>query len=285
MMLRKTAALCVVGASVMSSVAFSQQAAPARPAAPAQPARPAQPQAQQPGQPQVQPAQSGQVQQQQQVAVSQQSMAACLAIANQEEIAIAKFASEKTKNDDVKEFTKMVISDHQEFLKKLQKFTPEAQKETLEQAATTNRSAVTTAGGTAAAAPAQAAPAERPIQQTGAVAGQATQVDMLQLHREMAQQCLADSKKKLSNQDSEKFDACFIGQQLGKHAAMKTTLTVLQRHASGEFAQVLADGLETTEEHLKQAEKIMDGLVDIQKGNGRRLADRNEKSSDSSGDK
>lgn len=190
--------------------------------------------------------------------MTQQSMAACVALSNQEEVSLAEFASDKTKNDDVKDFTKHLISDHQAFLKKLQKFTPEASRNSLDEGSRDG-------SGRAAADDNQRQPA-RPIQQTAGQqpqpqgAAPMQQVDMIQLHREIAQQCLADSKKKLSKEDADKFDKCFIGHQIGKHEAMKTTLTVLQRHASGEFAQLLAEGIDTTDKHQKQAEKIMDGL-------------------------
>ena len=198
-------------------------------------------------------------------------MAACIAISNQEEIALARFGEEKSKNDDVKEFTKTLIEDHQAFLKKLQKFAPEARETTLETASTQSPSGVQQAGGTAQAQPGQQARAQQPqaggtnaqpqIQRT---AGQSAQsaVDVVQLHREMAQQCLADTKKALNEKEGHEFDACFIGMQVGKHAAMKSALTVMHRHASGEFAQVIGEGLKTTEEHLQQAEKIMEDMKD-----------------------
>src|SRR5262245_52052440 len=52
--------------------------------------------------------------------------ASCVAIDNQEEVALAKWAEEKSKNDDVQEFAKMLVSDHSEFIKKLHKWAPEA---------------------------------------------------------------------------------------------------------------------------------------------------------------
>lgn len=268
---RKTAVLLVLGTSVLATSAFSQQNE-RRPGVQVQvnPAQPAQPQ-QQPQQ--RQPIQGQNVQGQPQQAsapVTQQSMAACVALSNQEEVSLAEFASDKTKNDDVKDFTKHVISDHQAFLKKLQKFTPEASRNSLDEGSRDG-------SGRAAADDNRRQPA-RPIQQTAGqqpapnqqpVVGQQPQpqgapmqqVDMIQLHREIAQQCLADSKKRMSKEDADKFDKCFIGHQIVKHEAMKTTLSVLQRHASGEFAQLLAEGIDTTDKHLKQAEKIMDGLM------------------------
>lgn len=263
MMFRQTIATMVLGASVSAGSVFAQQAVQqAQPVQPGQPARPGV---------QVQVNPNSQVPGAHATAMrpmaDQHTLAACLAIANQEEVSMAEFASDKSKNKDVKEFAKMVIDDHQAFLKKLQKFAPEARETSLNEQASASQSRVQTAGGaTQQQASQQTAQAQQrqPIQQ---VAGQADQrqtgpVDILQLHREIAQQCLADAKKKLSDESSDRFDACFIGHQIAKHEAMKTTLTVFQRHSSGEFAQLLADGIQTTDKHLKDAEKIMDDLAD-----------------------
>ena len=276
MMFRQTIATMVLGASVSAGSVFAQQAVqPAQPAQPGQPARPG-------VQVQVNPnSQATGAHAAMRPMADQHTLAACLAIANQEEVSIAEFASEKSKNKDVKEFAKMVIDDHQAFLKKLQQFAPEAREMNLNQQASASQSRVQTAGGaTQPQASQQAAQTQhgQPIQQ---VAGQVEQrqagpVDILQLHREIAQQCLTDAKKKMSDESSEKFDACFIGHQIAKHEAMKTTLTVFHRHSSGEFAQLLSDGIKTTDKHLKDAEKIMEDLADH---HHKSKSDKNDKSS------
>lgn len=204
--------------------------------------------------------------------VTQEMMASCVAIANQEEVAIARFASQKAKNSDVKSFAKTLIEDHQAFLKKLERFTPEAREGALEQAShsepadrqgrgTIQQTAAVEqqeerqrAGNARQAQPGQQA-------QPGAQANQqAGGLDVIQLDREIAQQCISNAKKKLSEVDSDRFDHCFIGHQIAAHEAMVTKLSVLKRHCSGELAQLLEDGIETTNKHLKEAEKIMDKL-------------------------
>jgi predicted outer membrane protein len=313
----KAAALSVVGSTAIISAALSQQAQPqTQPQAQPQPRPGVQVQVNpnRPGQPQSQ-SQAGQSQGHHHQTISQQSMAACVAIANQEEIALARLAADKTKNEEVQKFAKMVIEDHQKFLKKLERFTPEARHESLQTASAERSSDVTTADIQLTAAQerprqdqdqdrdqdrqGQAQPQRQPqaqpqrqpqaqgqqgqtrqpqqqgIQQTGAQAASGS-VDLLQLEREVAQQCLNDSKKKLSEKEGAEFDACFMGQQAGKHAAMATKLTVLKRHASGEFAEVLDEGLKTTESHLEEAEKILDSIVKIEKSDASsRSNDRN----------
>ena len=83
---------------------------------------------------------------------------------------------------------------------------------------------------------------------------------MIQLQREMTQQCIADSKQYLSKKDGAEFDKCFVGMQIAKHAAMHTKLVVLQRHTSDELQQIVAEGIQTTAKHLKAAETLMTKL-------------------------
>jgi predicted outer membrane protein len=66
-------------------------------------------------------------------------LAGCLAISNQEEIALAEFARGKTKNAEVRQFAEMMIAEHTEFLNKLKKFAPDVAS--VELSATTGRPA------------------------------------------------------------------------------------------------------------------------------------------------
>ncbi len=200
---------------------------------------------------------------------SDQALATCVAIANQKEVALAQFAKSKVKNDDVKEFAEMMVKDHQEMLKKLQRFAPEATREGYLQQAqpstgrdenSTARTGVQPAGGVNRTAPASGA-----IQQTAGTqptAQNARGVDFIQLHREIANECLTQAKKQLSDKDEKEIDACFIGGQIAGHQAMLDKLTVFQRHTSGELKELLADASETTQKHLDKAEKIMKDLAD-----------------------
>ena len=200
---------------------------------------------------------------------SDQALATCVAIGNQEEVTIAKFAQEKASSDEVKDFAKMMVSDHQAFLQKLEHYAPEATRDGYLNEHPQNASndaakpssgvqvRVQPAGGANAATTSSDA-----IQQTAGVeinAG-APGVDFIQLHRELASECIRASKEELGKKEGKKFDECFIGYQIAKHAEMKTKLTVFERHASGELKQLFADGRETTEKHMKKAESIMKNL-------------------------
>ncbi len=185
-------------------------------------------------------------------------LASCVALANQSEIAISEIGRTKSTNDEVKKFAGMLITDHHNFLEKLQKFAPEATKADYldgasKEVRTTKR--------------------DGKIQQTAAADDKADiktadaksdHADMhfnhMQLQRELAAQCLSSAKEKLNSKSGDEFDKCFIGHQLGMHEHMKDSLIVLQRHVSPELAAILAEGQKTTEEHLAKAEAIMKDL-------------------------
>lgn len=187
-------------------------------------------------------------------------LASCVALDNQEEVAIARWAQDRLENKDAKEFAQMLIKDHSAFLKKLQEFAPEASREGFlsnDRTARGDDRARTT--GQETARKTTPAATERTAAKPNLEFG-GNPIDQMQLQRELAEQCLADTQKMLSEKNDREFDACFIGLQIAKHAGMKTKLEVFQRHASGELKDLLAQGLKTTTAHLDHAEKIMKQL-------------------------
>jgi predicted outer membrane protein len=205
-------------------------------------------------------------------------LATCVAIDNQEEIALARFAEKKLQNKEAQEFAQMMIDDHSQFVKKLEQFAPEATQEGfLEEGRSTRQTAATDspdakrqakaqpratqpnqAGQRNQAGQVQTRTAAKPnLDQAGGLP-----IDYLQLHKELAQQCLNDTQDMLSEKKESEFDECFIGLQIAKHAAMKSKLEVLQRHASSELRDLLAEGQKTTASHLEHAQKIMKQLAE-----------------------
>jgi len=207
----------------------------------------------------------GQVDQQTIWKNNDQLLANCVAIQNQAEIAIAKNAQEKAKNKDVKEFAQMLVKDHQSFLQKLQRFAPETTREGYlndrsETASNDQKSnsKVQPAGGEVRNAKGQ-------IQQTAGArdaGSEAQPINVIQLHREIAEECVRSAKSGMSKKDGKEFDECFVGFQIAAHAEMKDKLIVFQRHVSGDLKQILSDGFDTTEKHLKKAEELMKDLKD-----------------------
>ncbi len=221
---------------------------------------------------------------------SDQMLATCVAIGNQEEVAIAKFAGEKAHHQDVKDFAAMLVKDHQSFLQKLQRFAPEATRDgyLMEKETTTNngnerassaqpkatvaQAKVQPAAGKVQPAGGEAAAAKGEIQQTAGTRenSESQPLDIVQLHRELAEECIHSAKQGLSKKEGAEFDECFIGHQIAMHAGMKNKLVVFERHVSRDLKQVFADGIETTEKHMKKAEEIMKKLADSESSNSKK---------------
>ncbi len=155
-----------------------------------------------------------------------------LVIANQELVTLSSFAKEKSTNNEVKQFAATLEKAHQSCLEQLNGISPQSQS---------NSRAATT---------------------TSTIAGKSTAgVDFLQLHQEISTQCLKDNQEYLSSKEGAEFDACFVGMQIAKHAGMHSTLTVLQRHATGKLQNLIKDGLVENTQHMEIAVKLMDRLA------------------------
>ena len=303
MNLRKAFPMLAFGVCIAAGAVLLAQQAQPRPAQPRQPA--------QPGQIQPQPAggQVGQTGQRPVWMTTDQHVASCLAISNQLEVAIAEFAHQRADDKEVQEFAQMLIDDHSAFLKKLERWAPQAARDDFLKQEDSEQSTErrTQQDGTTTATPdrddqqadqqrrdndqqgqardadqgqaanrnqagqanrqAQAGAANQPaqpgtrIQQTAgnrAQSGQGSQpVNIMQLDRELAKECLNTSKQLLSSKEGDEFNKCFAGMQFMVHNAMQDKLTVFQRHVSDELAQVLSDASTTVDEHLTRAEELM----------------------------
>lgn len=211
--------------------------------------------------------------------VTEHALATCVAIDNQEEVDIAKFAEGKAQSKEVKEFARMIAADHQAFLQKLKRFAPEATQDGyLAQTVITTSPRGRSGESVPTEAPRNTVNGKtqpqgevlnqpgREVRQQVANPNAAVEPEhhggFLQLHREIAHECLAESKEAMSKKDRARFDEFFIGHQIARHEAMKVKLVVFQRHATGELNQILAEGQEATENHLARAEQIMKNLME-----------------------
>jgi predicted outer membrane protein len=176
----------------------------------------------------------------------------CVKSESENEIALAKFAQQHAQNEEVKKFVQQMIQDHTQCVEKLQSV---ASKDAVRQT-------------TVAAAQG----ADRPIQpvetRDGVVADNSRRsaaqkiagVDMMQLKKELSQQCLASIKAELEKKSGPEFDRCFMAQQVYAHLAMWDALKVFEKHASPEFQRTLASAQEKTEHHLQEARRILKDL-------------------------
>jgi predicted outer membrane protein len=157
----------------------------------------------------------------------------CLLITNQEEVSIAKFAKEKSTSEVVKALATTLEKSHQEGITELKAL------------------AAKVAANKKATDPTLQVPKR-----------DAYAVDFLQMHQEMSDQCLKDSKEALSKKEGAEFDECFIAMQIAKHGMMHSSLTVLQRHTTGELQGFIKASLAKNDEHMKAASGLMEQMTD-----------------------
>ena len=87
-------------------------------------------------------------------------------------------------------------------------------------------------------------------------------VQLVAIHREIADECLKSGKKELGEKQGNEFDKCYMGMQVAAHMKMLDELKVLKNHVSSQLAQDLEQSIETTEHHLSEAKKIMEEIKD-----------------------
>lgn len=83
---------------------------------------------------------------------------------------------------------------------------------------------------------------------------------MLAMQKDIAQKCLALTKRELSEKEGQKFDQCFMAQQIGAHIGMMAKLEGSGSYASAEMQQVIDQQKQTTQQHLQMAKQIMQQL-------------------------
>jgi hypothetical protein len=214
-----------------------------------------------------------------------QLMASCITIQNLEEVALAKMAEDKLQSDEAKKFATMMQEQHQAYLTKLEKFASEAARQPLDLEGSASRTELeltsTTKGRTkqvTETTPDDRTDADKTTStdkdRTTQPDKSGSQVDLIQLDREIAQECLNAAKAEMQGKQGVEADQCFLGYQIAKHAAMKAKLTVFERHASPELAKVFAEGADTAEKHKNEAEEIMKGLASADTGAERRAQRR-----------
>jgi predicted outer membrane protein len=202
----------------------------------------------------------------QQSAHTDAQLAAWLIVDNQNEVALAKLGQERAKNDDIKQLAEKMRDDHQQMVSKLQQFAGTVgnqQPRAGNNAQNEERRDAQDVNANARAAQANNNPqAQQPANAEGAVAGanqaqMAHGINFVALKRELGAQCLQSAQRELGEKSGREFDECFLGMQLGIHHEAVVTMTVFRNHASPALQQVLDNGIQTAQAHLKHAKELM----------------------------
>ena len=251
----------------------------------------------------------------------------CLIIDNEGEIALAEFAQQHTKNEEVKQFAAMMIEEHSSMLDKLRSAAsdPHASGTTdagirlvaateddvraeagADDAATDNGAtddgatddgatdddargddadpnaadadavgddaaadvdADVDAGAGSNADPNADSGRERPrgnraddlrdtTHANDAHSDHGVAAKMLQIKKELGEQCLKTTQSELSAKKGADFDKCYMTQQVMAHLHMIDTMTVYKNHASPAVQSLLDEGISTAQTHLTHAKDL-----------------------------
>jgi predicted outer membrane protein len=218
----------------------------------------------------------------------QQHLATCLALGNEEEVAMAQFAEQRAQNPQVKQFAQMMIQEHQQALQQLHQAAPQLASMNLKlrtgqsgqsgaaspqgetsnssSSAGSNDSAATagadrsaTAGAENATETASTGAATTGNQRGASAGGQGHQ--LAEFAHEVKQNCLHLTEQALAKKQGAEFDKAYIGIQIVAHTNMLAELQTAQRYTQGSPLQsIVQQGTQMTEHHLSQAKSIMQQL-------------------------
>lgn len=175
-----------------------------------------------------------------------QAIAVCLALGNQEEVALAQFAEGRAKHEKVKQFAEMMITQHRQALEKLHRISPQLANMALQLDGT--------------AQPANSPRADGAHSSTNGPAGNVDH-QMVALQTSIAQHCLSLTQKELGEKQGAEFDQCYVGQQVGAHVAMLAKLKGSEQFASGELRSFIQEAEQTVETHHKHAKELAKELM------------------------
>jgi len=188
-----------------------------------------------------------------------QEIAAIKLSACRSEIELAKFAEERSKNPKVREFAAMMVKDHTEACKELEKWAGDYHN---------SDKAHGDADATKKEVAADAKPGARLELETkkGGVVGvdfnasqkatRAGRSNWVAIHQQMSEKCLAAAKKELGEKDGAEFDKCFIGMQIGAHQKTIIADEVFANYVSDDAQKKLEKCKETATKHLEAAKAI-----------------------------
>jgi predicted outer membrane protein len=187
-------------------------------------------------------------------------IAVCLLLGNQEEVALAQFAQQKSQNEQVKKFAQQMIEHHQQAISKIEQAAPEVAGLNLQLRGGAEGEAAASSNPTGV----RPASAEEPVASTAAAGNVGHNQRGAQLAQAVKQECLNLTQQELAQKQGVEFDKAYIGQQVCAHIGMLAELRGSKNFATGQLQQVITEGEQVTQQHLDQAKQIMSQLKDQQ---------------------
>jgi len=213
--------------------------------------------------------------------IDDRTLAALLLIGNQKEVAVNQLAATRAQNPEVKQFAQEMVQAHTQLIGRLAKLAG-AQERAHDGAGNPFSPQRDPAGAAANKDRDRSTPDQRADetanrdrnanrdQQQANQNGQHHEggqghwqrfelgnSPLVNFDRELADQCLQSTEKFLGQQQGAEFDRWFMALQFVEHMGMRDKLQVAQRHATGELKGLVDQGLQTTDEHIRQIEQVM----------------------------
>jgi predicted outer membrane protein len=190
-------------------------------------------------------------------------LATWLAADNEGEVELGKFAAERSQNEEVKKFARMMSDDHTKFLNQLRKFAPMSgtSPDTARQPARIDEKRATTQR--------EDIRPDDPTKRRDRDAETTVRrgyfdpegrIDLARVKQEIAKESLQTTKKELDEKSGADFDKCYIGLQIMMHHHAADTLKVMKNYASPELRKVIEDGQGAVQGHLDHAKHLMKQL-------------------------
>jgi predicted outer membrane protein len=180
-------------------------------------------------------------------------------LGNQEEVALAQFAQQRSQNEQVRKFAEQMIEHHQQAISKIEQASPETASLNLQlQAPAEGRATASTS-----ATGVRQASAEEPAASTNSANAGHDQRGV-QMAQQIKQECLNLTQQELAQKQGVEFDKAYMGQQVGAHIGMLAELRGSKNFASAQLQPVIQEGEQMAQQHLAEAKQIMSQLKDQQ---------------------
>ena len=191
-------------------------------------------------------------------------IAVCLVLGNQEEVALAQFAQQRSQNEQVRKFAAQMIEHHQQAISKIEKAAPEVANLNLQLRGGTEGAAAPTTGASGVRPASAEEPVTSTISGTNSEASAGHDQRAVQLAHSVKQECLNLTQQELAQKQGVEFDKAYMGQQVAAHIGMLAELRGSKNFATGQLQQVITEGEQMTQKHLAEAKQIMSQLKDQQ---------------------
>ncbi len=193
-----------------------------------------------------------------------QALAEWLSHTNKAEIELSRFAAQRASDPKVKQFAEQMVKAHTQCQQKLEKFTGQRFGSQASDTRGEARNTFEEVDRDAPKKPARTdiARNERPdaddettVTRRAGFRGD-KHATMEQIGKAACDARLKLTRDLLSEYQGRDFDMAYIGQQIASHINMVAQLQAIEQHTTGEFNEVIKEGVKTTQDHLQQARRI-----------------------------